>query len=153
MKWDQIIKNNLYQMLVADKEQANFKPPVVSLYNFNKKQCSRQLQCQVPCGVRDVVNSSLFTNSSLSSLSSTSHAIFGGGGVQLQGGSGGARGLGEGGGGQGTFPSSCHILHYHKVLRPKGTSHKKVLRHPLGTSGKKQNTCKSTISLNHKIYL
>ncbi len=25
--------------------------------------------------------------------------------------------------GQGTFWSSCHILHYHMVLRPKGTSH------------------------------
>ncbi len=25
----------------------------------NKKQCSRQLQCEVPCGVSDVVNSSL----------------------------------------------------------------------------------------------
>ncbi len=29
-----------------------------------------------------------------------------------------------GGGGQGTFQSSCHILHYHMVLCPKGTSHK-----------------------------
>ncbi len=28
-----------------------------------------------------------------------------------------------GGGGQGTFWSSCHILHYHMVLRPEGTSH------------------------------
>ncbi len=26
-------------------------------------------------------------------------------------------------GGQGTFWSSCHTLHYHMVLRPKGTSH------------------------------
>ena len=30
------------------------------------------------------------------------------------------------GGGQGTFQSSCHILHYHMVLRPKGTSHNEV---------------------------
>ncbi len=39
----------------------------------------------------------------------------------------GRRGLGGrglGGRGQGTFPFSCHILHYHMVLRPKGTSHK-----------------------------
>ncbi len=41
---------------------------------LNKKQCSRQLQCEVPCGVGNVINSSLFINSSLSSLSSTSHA-------------------------------------------------------------------------------
>ncbi len=39
------------------------------------------------------------------------------------------RGLGEGKGeevrgrGQGTFRLPCHILHYHMVLRPKGTSH------------------------------
>ncbi len=44
------------------------------------------------------------------------------------GGSGWGRGLARGGlsaggGGQGTFWSSCHILHYHMVLRPKGTSH------------------------------
>ena len=28
-----------------------------------------------------------------------------------------------GGRGQGTNQSSCHILHYHMVLRPEGTSH------------------------------
>ncbi len=37
-----------------------------------------QLQCEVPCGVGNVINSSLFINSSLSSLSSTSHAVYGG---------------------------------------------------------------------------
>ncbi len=67
----------------------------------NKKQCSRQLQCEVPCGIGDVVNSSLFINSSLSSLSSTSHAVHGGGGLPLAGGpasSGGILSLaGEGG--------------------------------------------------------
>ncbi len=41
----------------------------------------------------------------------------------------GGRGVPQGGGGshrgrgQGTFWSSCHILHYHVVLRPEGTSH------------------------------
>ncbi len=39
-------------------------------------------------------------------------------------GEGGPIGRGSyGGRGQGTFQSSCHILHYHMVLRPKGTSH------------------------------
>ncbi len=55
-----------------------------------------------------------------------------GGGVQqgegdLAGGGGLAGGWGEGvgGGGQGTFHPPCHILHYHMVLRPEGTSHNK----------------------------
>ncbi len=39
------------------------------------------------------------------------------------GGSGGGGGSLRGEGGQGTLQSSCHILHYHMVLRPKGTSH------------------------------
>ncbi len=78
----------------------------------NKKQCSRQLQCEVPCGVGNVINSSLFINSSLSSLSSTSHAVHGGGGSCLWlGGIASSRGreVWQGGGGQGTFQSSCHI--------------------------------------------
>ncbi len=56
----------------------------------NEKQCSRQPQCEVPCSVGNVVNSSLFINSSLSSLSSTSHAVHGGsvGGGSGHGGSG-----------------------------------------------------------------
>ncbi len=90
----------------------------------NKKQCSRQLQCEVPGGVGNVVNSSLFNNSSLSTLSSTSPAVQGG--VQPGGSLGGRRGVGGGGGGvggQGTFPSTCHILHYHMVLHSEGTSH------------------------------
>ncbi len=41
------------------------------------------------------------------------------------GGKGKGRGRGSGGGGQGIFWSSCHILHCHMVLRPKGTSHNK----------------------------
>ncbi len=66
----------------------------------NKKQCSRQLQCEVPCGVGNVINSSLFINSSLSSLSSTSHAIcregvWLWGGPQGEGGSTGGRGPGD----------------------------------------------------------
>ncbi len=75
----------------------------------NEKQCSRQLQCEVPCSVSNVINSSLFINSSLSSLSSTSHAV---GGGPAMGGSGKGRGVGEGEGvrgrGQGIFWSSCH---------------------------------------------
>ena len=51
-------------------------PPVMDV--VNKKQCSRQLQCEVPCSVGNVINSSLFNNSSLSSLFSTSHAVRGG---------------------------------------------------------------------------
>ena len=31
---------------------------------------------------------------------------------------------GEGAGGQGTFHPPCHVVHYHMVLRPEGTSHK-----------------------------
>ncbi len=27
---------------------------------------------------------------------------------------------------QGTFHPPCHVLHYHMVLRPKGTLHNKV---------------------------
>ncbi len=75
---------------------------------LNKKQCSRQLQCQVPCGVGDDVNSSLFINSSLSSLSSTSHAVNGGGlwGVWLRGGGGQ---VGGSMGGRGHFgPAAIH---------------------------------------------
>ncbi len=70
----------------------------------NKKQCSRQLQCEVPGG--NVVNSSLFINSSLSSLSFTSHAIHGGvlppaeGSCFRQGGGSCLR--------WGRFQSSCH---------------------------------------------
>ncbi len=30
--------------------------------------------------------------------------------------------------GQGTFHPPCHILHYHMVLRPKGTSHNEGTR-------------------------
>ncbi len=97
----------------------------------NKKQCSRQLQCEVSCSISDVMNSALFINSSWSSLSLTSHAVFwaGGGlamgGVWLLGGPTGGRRGPIGGRGQGTFWSSCHILHYHMVLHPKGTSHNK----------------------------
>ena len=75
----------------------NMRTTVTGLFCFhgefhNKKQCSRQLQCEVPCGIGNVINSSLFINSSLSSLSSTSHAVHGWG-SHLQ--------WGEGGGGRG----------------------------------------------------
>ena len=71
----------------------------------NEKQCSRQLQCEVPCSVGGVVNSSLFINLSWSSLSSTSYAIFffWGGGLATVGGvwpqGSGCRGGSTGGGG------------------------------------------------------
>ncbi len=70
-------------------------------------------------------------DSSLSSLSSA------GGGSRGQGGPGvgdlrvgvQGQGVGEGEGlrgrGQGTFHPPCHILYYHMVHRPKGTSHNK----------------------------
>ncbi len=45
------------------------------------------------------------------------------GGLVGGGGSSRGRGLREGGEGEGTFHLPCHILHYHMVLRPKGTSH------------------------------
>ncbi len=48
----------------------------------NKKQCSRQLQCEVPCGVGNVVDSSL------SSLSSPQGGSSGGGGPAGGGGRG-----------------------------------------------------------------
>ncbi len=85
----------------------------------NKKQYSRQLQCEVPCDVGNVIDSSL------SSLSSTGHAVHRGGGPASGRGEGGLVGEGglAGGGGQDIFQSSCHILHYHMVLCPKGTSH------------------------------
>ncbi len=52
--------------------------------DLNKKQCSRQLQCEVPCSIGNVINSSLFINYSWSSLSSTSHtACYLGEGVYL----------------------------------------------------------------------
>ncbi len=42
------------------------------------------------------------------------------------GGLGRGRGVGGGAGDQGIFPSTCHILHYHIVLRPEGTSHNNI---------------------------
>ncbi len=107
---------------------------------INKKQCSRQLQCEVPCGIGDVVNSSLFINSSLSSLSSTSHAVYRGshlwqgGGVCLQQGgfaSSGGRGAHRGRG-TGDISVQLPLLHYHMVLRPKGTSHNETHKHFTG---------------------
>ncbi len=67
----------------------------------NKKQCSRQLQCEVPCSVGNIVNSSLFINSSWSPLSSTSQAIFAGGGCLALGGSGHGGVWPQGGSGHG----------------------------------------------------
>ncbi len=67
-------------------------------------------------------------DSSLSFLSSTGGP--GAGGVWGQGGfgGGGVGGGGPEGRGQGTFPSTCHVLRYHMVLRPKGTSHNEWMR-------------------------
>ncbi len=69
------------------------------------------------------------------------------GGVWPQGVSGRGRGLGrgkgvEGGGGMGHFIHLCHILHYHMVLRPKGTSHNEnVVPKPVQTLQKIHFTC------------
>ncbi len=51
------------------------------------------------------------------------------GGLVVGGGSGRGEGGLAGGRGAGTFQSSCHILHYHMVLRPKGTSHNRPGSH------------------------
>ncbi len=59
-----------------------------------KKQCSTQLQCEVPCAGTVV-------NSSLSSLSSTSHAVHRGGGLAIGGSRCGEVWVGEGGWGRG----------------------------------------------------
>ncbi len=48
--------------------------------------------------------------------------VWQGGGEGFGGGGWGEGGLG-GGEGQGTFHPPCHILHYHMVLRPEGSSH------------------------------
>ncbi len=48
-----------------------------------------------------------------------------GGSASSRGGSGWGRGVR--GRGQGTFQSSCHVLHYHMVLRPRGTSHNEAI--------------------------
>ncbi len=52
------------------------EPPLDGMRCINKMQCSRQLQCKVPCSVGGVINSSLFIESS---LSSTNHTVHGGG--------------------------------------------------------------------------
>ncbi len=89
----------------------------------NQKQCSRQLQCEVPCSIGNVVNSSSFLNSSiLVLLVFHQSCCLLGGGVQVGEGVSG-RGRGVWGRGQGTFHPPCHTLHCHMVLRPKGTSH------------------------------
>ncbi len=75
---------------------------------------SRQLQCEVPC--RPVMSSILPCPPCLL------HRAGSRGGRVVQ--QGGGRGS-SGGRGQGTFHPPCHILHYHMVLRPKGTSHNK----------------------------
>ncbi len=76
-------------------------------------------------------------DSSLSSLSFTSHAVHGGGGSRGRGvwGWGVQAGAGAGAGGlrgegAGDISSNLpYILHYHMVLRPKGTSHNDLLTH------------------------
>ena len=75
-------------------------------HNTNKKQCSRQLQCEVPCSIGNVVNSSLFINSSLSSLPSTCHAAC----CPWEGGGSGQGGL-AGKGGRGHFsPAAIYCI-------------------------------------------
>ncbi len=72
--------------------------------------CSRQLQCKVPCWLCHQFLLVLL--------------VFHGGGS----GSWGGLGVGVRGRGQGTFQPPCHVLHYHMVLRPKGTSHNEGVR-------------------------
>ncbi len=89
-------------------------PELAGLDTHNKKQCSRQLQCEVPCWQCHRYLLVLL--------------VFPGGIEQWGGGlAGRGRGGGEGvrrrGRGQGTFHPTCHTLHYHVALRPKGTSH------------------------------
>ena len=93
---------------------------ITQVWNDNKKQCSRQLQCEVLCGVGNVVNSSL---SSLSSVGGGSRGLGGPGVGGVWG-----QGVGEGVRGQGIFHPPCHILHHHMVLLPEGTSHTKASR-------------------------
>ena len=97
---------------------------------------SAQGNCTAKSLVASVMSSilTLFINSSLSSLSSNSHAchrkgLMVGGRGSLAGGVQQGEGGLAGGGGQGTFQSSYHILHYHMVLRPKGTSHNETNFH------------------------
>ncbi len=82
----------------------------------NKKQCSMQLQCEVPCRLCRRFRLVLL--------------VFCQEGSRGRGGSGGRGfGVGWGGGlgwrGQGIFQLPCHILHYHMV--PEGTSHNEGL--------------------------
>ncbi len=93
------------------------------LCHRDKTRSSAQGNCSAKSLAGNVINSSLFINSALSSLLvfhqsccmlSTGGSAVGGpppaGGVWPgRGGSGRGRG-------QGTFQSSCHILHYHTVL-------------------------------------
>ncbi len=110
----------------------NTVPCTKSQESNNKKQCSRQLQCEIPCGVGNVVNSSLFINSSLSSLSSTLHAVCRGGPPPVGGshlwqgegvwwGRGSGRGRGRGGlaGGRGAEDISVQLPY---TARPQGAS-------------------------------
>ncbi len=92
---------------------------------------SKRSSAQGNCSAKSVAGN--VVDSSLSSLSSTSHANTNPRGVQAGGTPGQgdlgwgvqARGsrLGGPGWGQGTFHPPCHVLHYHMVLRPKGPSH------------------------------
>ncbi len=50
----------------------------------------------------------------------------------------GRGGLGEG---QGTFHLPCHVLHYHMVLRPKGTSHNNAAEGGRGDQSTAKRSC------------
>ncbi len=100
----------------------------LSLEPSSPQQVTTRSSAQGNCSAK-----SLAGNVIDSSLSSTSHAVHGGGSRGRGSGGGGSR-QGGGGGGQGTFHPPCHILHYHMVLRPKGTSHHYQLTCPLRLS-------------------
>ena len=73
--------------------------------------------------MRSPLPASNVIDSSLSSLCSLRGGLAGGGGL-----------TGEG---QGTFHPTCHMLHYHMVFRPKGTSQMSELK---GRRGKERDT-------------
>ncbi len=86
--------------------------------HINEKQCSRQLQCKVPCSLGNVINSSLFINSSWSCLSSTSHAVFGGGRSLAMGGGG----FSHGGGGLAALGAGDILVQLPYTALPHGAS-------------------------------
>ncbi len=114
----------------------------------NRATCQTRSSAQGNCNAKSLVGS--VANSSLPSLSSVGVGGSGGWGF---GGRGLGRGKGVEGEGQGTFHPPCHILHYHMVLRPEGTSYNKLITWERLGSGQKHAlapgvraaTCKTAV--------